>query len=130
MIFSLLVQQSAFGRQSSYSAYRFARELIEEGHTLYRVFFFGDGVHHGSALNCPAAGDLDLPGLWQALAQTHGVDLVTCVSSALRRGIIDEQQAQRHGMKHASLRSGFELSGLGQLVEASIRSDRLIDFGG
>jgi tRNA 2-thiouridine synthesizing protein D len=130
MIFSLLIQQSAFGRQSSYSAYRFACELIEQGHTLYRVFFLGDGVHHGSALNCPAAGELDLPALWQQLAHAHEVDLVTCVGSALRRGITDAQQAQRHGLKHASLRDGFELSGLGQLVEASIRSDRLLDFGG
>lgn len=130
MIFSLLVQESAVGRQSSHAAYRFARELLARGHTLYRVFFFGDGVHNSTALNCAASGEADLPALWQQLATEHDVDLVSCVSSALRRGIIDEREAARHASDAVSLRQGFELSGLGQLVEACIRSDRILDFGG
>lgn len=130
MIFSLLVQESAVGRQSSHAAYRFACALLARGHTLYRVFFFADGVHNSSALNYAASGEADLPALWQQLATEHGVDLVSCVSSALRRGIVDEREAARHALGAASLRQGFELSGLGQLVEASIRSDRILDFGG
>ena len=130
MIFSLLVQESAVGRQSSHAAYRFACALLARGHTLYRVFFFADGVHNSSALNCAASGEADLPALWQQLATEHGVDLVSCVSSARRRGIVDEREAARHALGAASLRQGFELSGLGQLVEASIRSDRIVDFGG
>jgi len=130
MIFSLLVQESAVGRQSSHAAYRFACALLARGHTLYRVFFFADGVHNSTALNCAASGEADLPALWRQLAAEHGVDLVSCVSSALRRGIVDEREAARHALGAASLRQGFELSGLGQLVEASIRSDRILDFGG
>ena len=130
MIFSLLVQEGPVGRQSSHSAYRFACELIRRGHTLYRVFFFGDGVHNSTRLNCAAGGETDLPLAWQQLAAEHGIDLVSCVSSALRRGIVDEPQAARHGRDAASLRAGFELSGLGQLVEACLRSDRVVDFGG
>jgi tRNA 2-thiouridine synthesizing protein D len=130
MIFSLLVQESAVGRQSSHAAYRFACALLARGHTLYRVFFFADGVHNSTALNCAASGEADLPALWRQLAAEHGVDLVSCVSSALRRGIVDEREAARHALGAASLRQGFELSGLGQLVEASIRSDRVLDFGG
>ena len=130
MIFSLLVQESAVGRQSSHAAYRFACALLARGHTLSRVFFFADGVHNSTALNCAASGEADLPALWRQLAAEHGVDLVSCVSSALRRGIVDEREAARHALGAASLRQGFELSGLGQLVEASIRSDRVLDFGG
>ena len=107
MIFSLLVQESAVGRQSSHAAYRFACALLARGHTLYRVFFFADGVHNSSALNCAASGEADLPALWQQLLT-----------------LFQQQDAA------ASLRQGFELSGLGQLVEASIRSDRIVDFGG
>jgi tRNA 2-thiouridine synthesizing protein D len=130
MIFSLLVQEGAVGRQSSHAAYRFACELVARGHTLYRVFFFGDGVLNSTRLGCATGNDADLPRLWQSLAEEHGVDLVSCVSSALRRGIVDAQQAERYGLDGASLRAGFELSGLGQLVEACIRSDRVVDFGG
>ena len=89
-----------------------------------------DGVHNSTRLNCAASGEADLPALWQQLASEHGVDLVSCVSSALRRGIVDEREAARHARGAASLREGFELSGLGQLVEACIRSDRILDFGG
>jgi tRNA 2-thiouridine synthesizing protein D len=130
MIFSLLVQEGPVGRQSTHAAYRFARELIARGHTLYRVFFFSEGVLNSTRLDCAPGGDASLPRLWQELAAEHGVDLVSCVGSALRRGIVDEQQAARHGLDASSLRGGFELSGLGQLVEACLRSDRVLDFGG
>ena len=130
MIFSLLVQESPFSRQSSYAAYRFARELIDSGHELFRVFFFRDGVHNASALNCVTGPEPDLPGLWQELAEAHRVDLVACVGSALRRGIIDAGEAARNGRPAASLRTGCDLSRLGQLVEACIRSDRVLSFGG
>ena len=130
MIFSLLVQESAVGRQSSHAAYRFASALLADGHTLFRVFFFADGVHNATRLNCPASGETDLPQQWQQLAADHSIDLVACVSSALRRGIIDSTEATRHAKGDSSLRDGFELSGLGQLVEACICSDRVLSFGG
>jgi len=52
------------------------------------------------------------------LAEEHSVDLVVCVAAALRRGIVDD-----------NLAAGFRISGLGQLVESGIRSDRLVTFG-
>lgn len=130
MIFALLVHDAPVGRHSSQVAYRFASELLAGGHTLFRVFFFGDGVHHSTRLNLTPGNETDLPQRWSRLAAEHGVDLVSCVGSALRRGIVDEAQARQHALEAVSLRDGFELSGLGQLVEASIRCDRLVVFGG
>jgi tRNA 2-thiouridine synthesizing protein D len=130
MIYSLLVQSAAVGHQSSAAALRFATVLLAEGHTLFRVFFFADGVLNTTRLNCPPGGEPDLPRQWQELARTHDIDMVACVSSALRRGIVDTAEASRHGLDGFSLREGFELSGLGQLVEACIRSDRVVSFGG
>jgi tRNA 2-thiouridine synthesizing protein D len=46
------------------------------------------------------------------------VDLVVCVAAALRRGIVEQ-----------NLAAGFRISGLGQLVESAIQSDRLVVFG-
>ncbi len=130
MIFSLLVQESPVGRESSQAAYRFALECIAAGHSVFRVFFFRDGVHHGAALSIAQGPEGDLPRSWQELASAHQVDLVVCVSSALRRGIVDEKEASRQGLSGANLRAGFEISGMGQLVEACIRSDRVLSFGG
>ncbi|MCK5275745.1 MAG: DsrE family protein, partial [Alphaproteobacteria bacterium] len=52
------------------------------------------------------------------LAEEHNLDLVVCVAAALRRGIKDD-----------ILAPGFRISGLGQLIEAGIVSDRLVTFG-
>ena len=130
MIFSLLVQESPVGHESSQAALRFASTLLAEGHTLFRVFFFRDGVLNATRLNCTPGGEADLPLQWQQLAKLHGVDMVACVSSALRRGIVDASEASRHQRDGSSLREGFDMSGLGQLVEACIRSDRILSFGG
>lgn len=130
MIFALLVHDTPIGRQSSQAAYRFACEVLARGHTLFRVFFFADGVHNSTRLNVPQGNEANLPQLWSELAEAHGIDLVSCIGSALRRGIVDATEASRHDLAGASLRDGFELSGLGQLVEAHIRCDRLVVFGG
>jgi tRNA 2-thiouridine synthesizing protein D len=51
-------------------------------------------------------------------AAEHKVDLVVCVAAALRRGIKEEVLAP-----------GFRISGLGQLVDSGIKTDRLVTFG-
>jgi tRNA 2-thiouridine synthesizing protein D len=55
---------------------------------------------------------------WSTLNEEHGVDLVVCVAAALRRGIREENLAK-----------GFRISGLGQLVEAGIQTERTVVFG-
>ena len=67
---------------------------------------------------------------WVDLAERHGVDLVLCVSSALRYGMLDNTEAERHERPAASIHPSFTISGLGQLVDATATSDRLVTFGG
>jgi tRNA 2-thiouridine synthesizing protein D len=128
MIFSLAIYSSA-SAQSQDSAYQFAHALLSQGHQLYRVFFYHDGVYQGSALPCPPQDETDHTARWQALAETHSVDLVICIAAGLRRGIIDQREAKRYEKTQYNLANGFTLSGLGQLVEAAVKSDRLITFG-
>jgi len=75
-------------------------------------------------------GAADLPRLWHALAAEHGIELLACIGSALRHGVVDGREATRHNLPAASMREGFELAGLGQLVDATLRGERLISFGG
>ena len=67
----------------------------------------------------PPQDDRHIVNRWAALKEQHGVDLVVCVAAALRRGIKDEVLAP-----------GFRISGLGQLVDAGIKADRTVTFGG
>ena len=128
MIFSLSIYSSA-SAQSQDSAYQFAYALLSQGHQLYRVFFYHDGAYQGSALPCPPQDEIDHTTRWQALAEAHSIDLVICIAAGLRRGILDQREAQRYEKAHYNLADGFTLSGLGQLVEAAVQSDRLITFG-
>ncbi len=55
--------------------------------------------------------------------------MVVCVAAAQRRGIVDADEAKRHGKDAHNIAPGFRISGLGQLIEAGILADRLVAFG-
>jgi tRNA 2-thiouridine synthesizing protein D len=55
--------------------------------------------------------------------------MVLCVAAAQRRGLVDDGEAERNGKDATNIAPGFRISGLGQLVEGAIQSDRLVVFG-
>ena len=118
MKFNLLVSEGPYTHQASDTAYQFAKAAIENGHEIQRVFFYHDGVYNATRLTEPPQDDRHIVNRWSALKEQHGTDLVVCVAAALRRGIKDEVLAP-----------GFRISGLGQLVDAGIKADRLVTFG-
>lgn len=129
MKFSLLILGAPGSTQSASTAYRFAQAVIDSGHTLYRVFFYHDGVYCANELITPPQDEENLSTNWATLATDHDVDLVVCIASALKRGVIDQAEAQRYEKPASNLGEGFTISGLGQLVDAAIVSDRVITFG-
>ncbi|WP_370280788.1 sulfurtransferase complex subunit TusD [Pontibacterium sp.] len=129
MKFSIVVQAAPYSCQSAETAYRFAKTLLDKGHDLHRVFFYGDGVHTGSALASPPQDEPNIPANWQALAADHDLDLVVCIAAAVRRGVLDDKEAGRYSKSGSNLADGFELSGLGQLADAIAQSDRVVTFG-
>jgi tRNA 2-thiouridine synthesizing protein D len=66
---------------------------------------------------------------WSDLSKEHNLDLVICVAAAQRRGIVDDGEAERNGKDATNIMDGFHISGLGQLIEAAVESDRLVVFG-
>jgi len=129
MKFSLLVNEGPYQHQASDTAWHFARAAIEAGHEITRVFFYHDGVHNGSRLSSPPTDDRNVVVRWSELASTHEVDLVICVAAAERRGIVDAAAARRLHKDADNLAPGFRISGLGQLVQMGVESDRLLVFG-
>lgn len=127
--FSLLVTANPYSAQGQFSALRFAKEIIEQGHSIKRVFFYGDGVLVASRLNCPPSDEINLTKSWAKLAIEKDVELIVCVTAALKRGVVNQAQAERNALTGENLDPAFEISGLGQLTEAMIESDRLVSFG-
>ena len=111
-------------------ALRFAEALLSEGHQIVRLFFYADGVHSASANIVSPQDEEDLPYQWRDFVATHNLDAVVCIAAALRRGLLDQQEAMRYQRQAANLAAPWVLSGLGQLHEAIQLADRLVCFGG
>jgi tRNA 2-thiouridine synthesizing protein D len=126
---SILVNEGPYQHQASDSAYQFALAALESGHEVNRVFFYHDGVNNGTNLTTPPQDDRHIQKRWSALAADKGVDLVLCVAACQRRGIVDEGERDRNKKEATNVAEGFRISGLGQLIEAGIESDRLVTFG-
>ncbi len=127
MIFSLAVYAPPYSSQASHTAYEFAKALLHKGHALHRIFFYHDGVHNASSLGTPPQDEFDLYQAWHNLAQQY--DLVICIAAALKRGILNSEEALRYNKPAHNINNSYSISGLGQLVDATITSDRVITFG-
>jgi tRNA 2-thiouridine synthesizing protein D len=114
--------------QAPRTALRFVRAALASGHTVDRVFFYHDGVLTANALATPPQDESDVGAERAALAETHGIELAVCVAAALRRGVLDAEEADRYGRPTQNLRAPFRILGLGQLVEAALTADRLVTF--
>lgn len=127
--FALMVLGAPTSSQSPNTALAFARAATAAGHRIARVFFFHDGVHCGNDLAIPTAGQQAIAAQWAELSQQYDIDLVICVASALKRGILNESEAKRYTKSAGNLHPQFELSGLGQWVDACALADRVVTFG-
>lgn len=129
MKLGILVNEGPYTHQASDSAYQFTKAALEKGHSIFRVFFYNDGVNNGTRFTVPPQDDRNLQKLWTELAEKYDLDMVVCIAAAQRRGILDEGEMKRHGKDGNNIAPGFRISGLGQLIESGIHSDRMVVFG-
>lgn len=121
---------SAAHSPSSRRALRFAEGVLAGGHEIVRVFFYQDGVHSASSTIVTPQDEQDIAQQWATFISHNQLDGVVCIAAALRRGVLDEQEANRYQRSAVNLKAPWELSGLGQLHDAIQAADRLICFGG
>jgi tRNA 2-thiouridine synthesizing protein D len=129
MKFAIVIHAAPYTSQAPLSALRFCRAALRDGHDITRIFFYSDGVHNVSNLSVVPQDEVNVPAAWAELIEAHGIDAVACVSSAVKRGILGSQEADLHEKPAANLLPGVSIGGLGQLVDASLSSDRVVNFG-
>ena len=129
MKFGVVISEGPYTHQAADTAYHFVRAALAKGHEVPRVFFYHDGVNVGTRLSIPPQDERNIQKNWTALGQEHGIDLVICIAAAQRRGLLDENEASRQGKDANNIAEGFRISGLGQLIEMGIQTDRLMTFG-
>jgi tRNA 2-thiouridine synthesizing protein D len=129
MRYAIQVNSSPYHSNSGLSAYYFIKAVLAEGHEVFRVFFYHEGIYHAFKYITPPDDEINLSKCWRELAEKHQVDLLVCISAAQRRGLLSHDEAIRQGKQDNGLAAGFRIGGLGQWLEAMIEADRVITFG-
>lgn len=130
MKFAIQVNTSPYQSQAGDTAYQFIVAALAMGHQVFRVFFYYDGIYHALRKSMPPEDETQISQRWSQLAAQHDIDLVVCISAAQRRGLLSQDEVDRQDFKDNDLAPGFRISGLGQLAEATLTTDRFIVFGG
>ena len=121
---------SAAHAPSSRRALLFAQAVLAGGHEIVRLFFYQDGVYSAANSVVTPQDEQDIAQQWRALVSEHQLDGVVCIAAALRRGVLNAEEAARYQRSAVNLDAPWTLSGLGQLHDAIQDADRLICFGG
>ncbi len=129
MKFGIVISEGPYTHQAADTGYQFVKSAIAKGHEVPRVFFYHDGVNVSTRLCVPPQDERNIQTNWTTLAKEHEIDLVVCIAAAQRRGLLDKDEAKRQGKDADNIAEGFRISGLGQLIEMGIQTDRLITFG-
>jgi tRNA 2-thiouridine synthesizing protein D len=128
MIFAIAVHGAPYASQAADSALRFTRAALAAGHSIHRVFFYHDGVHTASALSVPPQDEPSAQPDWIELAREHDIELAVCIAAALKRGLVNREEAERYDLQGDNAHEAFSIVGLGQLIEAIGSADRFVTF--
>lgn len=126
--YTLVITGAPYTSQAPQTALSFAEAAVNAGHSIERVFLYGDGVHLASALCSPPSDETHWPRAWSEFLIEHQIPAVACIASALRRGIVDAKEQSRYELPASNLRSPFEIAGLGEWVESRVAGSRTLYF--
>lgn len=126
--YTLVISGAPYTSQAPQSALAFAKALIAGGHRLDRVFLYGDGVYLASGLVTPPSDEVNWTQVWSEFLMQTRTPAVACIASALRRGILDSAEQTRYEQPASNIAEPFEMAGLGDWVEATMTSSRILYF--
>ena len=128
MKYAVSVLGSPYSTLSNQHALGFCSAALEAGHQIESVFFYHDGVYVALTTSVPPQGQQNFTEAWLELARTHNFPLHVCIANAIKRGVLDAGEAARYEKENSSMAQGFELVGLGQLINATLEADQYIEF--
>ena len=106
MDFSLIIRTPLESKRNLLEAQRFIRVAVEQGHSIRQCFFQADAVLSVTGNNPDIC--------WQSLASLTNAELLLC--------------SQAVETFDVAVEAPFRVGGLGALVEAAVRADRVVTF--
>ncbi len=99
------------------------------------VFFYANGATTANGFRWQSADQINIGRQWSQLAKEYGLELAVCVSTALARGVTDEDNGKRHELIgngnanniSSNIANGFRLVGLSELV-MKMSSHKVVQF--
>ena len=113
---------------SARTALHFAQSAIRQGFHIRCLFFYHQGVYLASNLTVCPQDENDLAKAWQNFIEQHQLPAIACIASALKRGIINPEEAARYQRPADNLHPAFILGGLGSWLEAVKSADQHVIF--
>ncbi len=114
--------------QSAQSALAFAKAAVDQGHRIARVFFYHDAVTLADGLRVTPQEEQSLTEAWAEFAADNDTELAVCIAAAIRRGVLNTEEAERYERSAANCHPAFTIVGLGQLVDAAVNAERTVTF--
>jgi tRNA 2-thiouridine synthesizing protein D len=124
--FAILITSAPL-HSSSTTAFEFIKAALHKKHQVKRIFFYQEGVYHGSRLIY-----LENPLLmerWQNLAKDHEIALILCSASSAKRGIMGPAEAIYFEKNTHNLAEGFQIASLSLWFESMLSAQRTMIFG-
>lgn len=94
--------QSAVRYAQAFLKLAFSNSIDDESQAIkpspLKVFFYADGAHTANGLRWQSADQVSITQQWQQLASQYHLSLPVCVSTALARGVSDQENARRHSL--------------------------------
>jgi tRNA 2-thiouridine synthesizing protein D len=128
MKLAIAVHGAPYTSQSADSAWYFVRAALAAGHQVSRVFFYHDGVLTAGDRYVAPQDQSDVHQRWVDLQKESGVELAICIAAALKRGMLNDEEAERYDKSAATIDAAFTVVGLGQLIDAVVDCDRFVTF--
>lgn len=112
------------------TAINYIEAAVKLGVDIVGVFFYQAGVLNASKHLSLPNDEFQTIRAWQNLHNQHKIPMHLCISAAERRGLSDEVdiQIEQTSYSHSNMNECFTISGLGELVELTVKADKVIQL--
>ncbi|MGL1957468.1 MAG: sulfurtransferase complex subunit TusD [Colwellia sp.] len=108
------------------TALSYVESALLAGVEVIGVFFYQEGVMHANNAINIASDEFQAIKQWSRLHKAYNLPLHVCITAAEKRGIIGDDNINEANTE--TINDIFTLSGLGELVELSTNSTRMVQF--
>lgn len=106
------------------TSYQLITNAISKKIDLVGVFFYQSGVLNASKFLTMPNDEFPLQQKWKMLQSEYNVSLYLCSTAAEKHGLIDSENPMKNDLIHKE----FIVSGLGELVELTLKADRVLQL--